>query len=417
MGERHADLKRIFIAFTTLAAAHAAFVACGSTNESKRGREDGGAGEGGALEGGAPASGGSTATGGRGGETSQGGVSGSIAGSMSGGVPNDAGAPGDGGSPGDAGSPSSGGAPGGGAGGAGQSSEGGAGGDVEGGAAGAAGAAGDGGDGNVTACITEGSRITIGFSASNAEHVTNLQWIDSDGTLIANVAASGGNGGCGDPSEFFGEAYGAPEGRTPLVVVGGSRSTATACGLDRLITSTPKNCADADQIPFFTEYHFYDGAKASQMRVTRRITFTENSPAYNATALRMWQPRVPLSTFPSTIYPKATNDGVTTTAASTCPGDCIFTAGNDWNKQWFAMTGPSGYAVIVRRDPSLGGDVNMTINWDSFSTSNLSSFVITQPAEGFKSTIEEIEYLCFADLKSWPQVDRDAAKLPDFCGP
>ena len=168
MGERHADLKRIVIAFTTLAAAHAAFVACGSTNESKRGREDGAAGEGGALEGGAPASGGSTVTAGRGGDSSQGGVAGSNGGSPNGGSPSNAGAPVDGGATSGAGSPNDGGS-------AGRPSDGGAsaGGDVgfDGGAAGASGSGGEagaGGDGNQTACITGGSRITIAFAAANA---------------------------------------------------------------------------------------------------------------------------------------------------------------------------------------------------------------------------------------------------------
>ncbi len=92
------------------------------------------------------------------------------------------------------------------------------------------------------------------------------------------LAASGGSSTCGDPPEFFGEAYGAPEGTTPLIVVAGSRSTAVACGYDINITSNASDCLLAAQTPTHTEYHFYDGAKASQMRVTRTIGFDASTP-------------------------------------------------------------------------------------------------------------------------------------------
>ena len=61
--------------------------------------------------------------------------------------------------------------------------------------------------------------------------------------------------------------------------------------------------------------------------------------------------------------------------------------------------------------------VDFTINNDGNSGSNLSSFVIVQPAGGWKAPLTEVEYLCFEDLTSWPQAERDAAQLPAGCGP
>jgi hypothetical protein len=74
-------------------------------------------------------------------------------------------------------------------------------------------------------------------------------------------------------------------------------------------------------------------------------------------------------------------------------------------------------ATIVLRDPGMTSAVDLTINYDSYSNANLASFVLLQPAAGWKAPITEVEYLCFADLASWPQTARDAAQLPAGCGP
>jgi hypothetical protein len=91
--------------------------------------------------------------------------------------------------------------------------------------------------------------------------------------------------------------------------------------------------------------------------------------------------------------------------------------GASWNGKWFADLGANGLAMIVLRDPSMTTPVNLTVNWDSYSTSNLASFVLVQPQEGWKAPVTEVEYVCFADLTSWPQATRDLAQLPAWCGP
>lgn len=371
--------------------APASFVGCGGSDESRQVQREGDGGEGGAEGGVSNAPGGTSPSGGSGqagdqasGANPSGGES--IGGVAGGTVVGDAGA--------------------------GSTDPGGAGGTA---AAGDGGSAGGGGDPSVCA-PTRDSRITLGFDGNNAEWVKNLQWLDSANVLTENVAASGGPLTCGDPSEFFGQAYGAPEGTTPLVIFAGSRASAAPCGLDVTITSTPGNCNAVAQIPWQTEYHFYDGTKASQVRVTRSFGFDETTPKFNG-GLRPWQPRVRLAVLPTVIYPNATGTAVTEANASSCGGDCILATGDSWSGQWFADVGPSGLALIVRRDPSMTSAVSLTINWDSYSSSNLTSFVLGQPTDGWKAPVTEVEYLCFADLTSWPQVERDAAALPAWCGP
>jgi hypothetical protein len=402
---------RSLVAASLLGFLHVSFVGCGSSDDTKTSQEtDGGeAGQvssaGGSANEPNPTGGGAGATSQAGGVSSDGGVGGPDERAGAGGE----GTPG----PGEAGAASSGATnQGGEMSGAGGSAGGAAG--AEAGGAASSGAAGAGGE----LCLSEGSRISLTFDASNAERVTSLTWVDSDGATTANLAVSGGSSTCGDPSEFFGSSYGAPEGTTPLVIYAGTRATAVTCGLDVRISSQPTNCNAAAQIPASTDYHFYGGLKASQVRVTRRVTFDATSPSVTATALRTWQPRVSRATFPDTIYPSSDGSSVTkVTVGASCGGDCLLAANADWNKQWFAMVGPSGLAVVVRRDPSLTTPIGLTMNWDSFSFSNLSSFVWPKPAEGFVAPLEEIEYLCLADLKSWPQTERDAAQLPAFCGP
>lgn len=393
---------RLLLATSVLGFASVGFVSCSGSDATKHAMEDGSGGEGGASDahpgGGTPP----ISTGGSKAGSTTGGMSPSAgtAGTSLGGEPSIIPGGGEGGVPSSAGSAALAGA---------GADTGGAGGDPS--AAGGAGGASD-------ACqaTAVATRINIEFDTVNAEFVKSLTWRDSTDTLIANVAAHDGVQPCNTVAEFFGQAYGAPEGTTPLVVIGSSRGTATECGADHVITSTPNECNVA-QVPTTTEYHFYGGTKASQMRVTRTIGFDANTPKYNGTGLRVWQPRVTLATFPTTIYPNAAETAVTTKTLNGCPGDCLIGTGATWSGRWFADIAANGVAVIVLRDAAMTAPVDLTINYDSNSSSNLSSFVNLQPQDGWKAPITEVQYLCFADLTSWPQTERDAAQLPAFCGP
>jgi len=295
----------------------------------------------------------------------------------------------------------------------------GAGGVEQGGASGGEGGAAQAGAGGATTCefLPTGSRITMTFNASNAEWVTALTWRDSSDNDTANVAASGGPTVCGVPQEFFGESYGAPEGTTPIPVINSSLSSLAACGYDVEIASTANDCNDQPQTPVSTEYHFYGGAKADQFRVTRTLGFGATTPKFSGSGVRVWQARVVDSIFPTVIYPNQAETAVAAASAGSCGGDCFVPVGASWSGRWFADIAANGLAMIVLRDPSLVDPVSLTVNYDASSAANLASFVTLQPQNGFTAPVKEIEYVCFADLTSWPQADRDAAKLPTNCGP
>jgi len=280
--------------------------------------------------------------------------------------------------------------------------------------------AGAGGEGGASCEPAATGRIAIAFDSLDAERVTNLQWLNSASVLSPNVIGQGGPAWCTDPQEFFGQSYGAPEGTLPLPVVGGNLATLVQCGPDATITSAAVSCNPvAPQMPVTTRYHFYTGTRASQMRVTRTVTFDANTPVYtNTVGLRPYVARVSLAGLSTVIYPNQAGTAVTSTASTSCGGDCFTPVGSNWSGKWFADVDPTtGLALIVLRDPEMTAPVQLTINYDSYSNANLSSFVVLQPALGWKAPVTETEYLCFADLTSWPQAARDAATLPAGCGP
>jgi len=289
-----------------------------------------------------------------------------------------------------------------------------------GGAAGEAGAS-EGGAASMPQCPpAPSSRIIMGFGAENVERVTNLQWVDGHGLTTNNLAASGGQISCGDPLEFFGQSYGAPQSNPdpgPFLIVAGSRSTSVTCGADITIKTKPQSCQNEAQLPVSTQYHFYGAAKASQVRVKRVIGFGSSTPKYDGIGVRAWQPRVFAATFSQVIFPNAAETAVSTTPVENCQDDCLTPVGDAWSGHWFADISTSGLALIVLRDRTLTTPVDLTVNKDEASGSNLASFVVLQPDDGWKAPVTEIEYLCIADLESWPQASRDAAKLPAFCGP
>ena len=263
-----------------------------------------------------------------------------------------------------------------------------------------------------------GSKLTIGFSTTDPERVTNLQWTDSAGVLTSNLAASSGSGACQDANEFFGQSYAAPEFTSPGIVVAGHQASVTSCGDGTTITSAATDCSGFAQVPVTTTYLQFAGARASEVRIARTFGFDSTTPVFNHVGLRPYVPRLPAGNFAKVIYPNATNTGVASASVFSCPGDCFIGVGAAWSGKWFAdISDSTGYAMIVLRDPAMTAPVQMTINNDGGSASNLTSFVLVQPTGGWKEPATEIEYLCFADLRSWPQAQRDAAQLPAGCGP
>jgi hypothetical protein len=273
--------------------------------------------------------------------------------------------------------------------------------------------------GGAPACdeLPVGSRVTLELDPVDPERVTNLRWQASDDSVGDNLSTAGGTLTCGDPIEYFGQAYGA-EGTLPAPVVAGDLATLARCAYRATITSAPANCSAAAQFPVTTEYLQFRGARASQLRITRRFGFGEAGSAYGQLILRPYVPRPPLGVFSQVIYPNEANDAITVGTPGACPTDCLVTEGATWSGRWFADLDPtSGQALIVLRDPAMTSPASLAINNDGLSGSNITSFLLLAPNGGWQTPITEVEYLCFADPLSWPQAARDAAQLPAGCGP
>ena len=255
----------------------------------------------------------------------------------------------------------------------------------------------------------------IDFAANDPERVTSLKWIETPSLTTGNLAAQGGAGACSDPIEYFGQAYGA-EGTLPAPVVAGHVATLVRCAYDATITGAAADCTAAAQYPVTTQYHWYSGAQANQVRVTRTFKLT-GTPSYPQGILRAYVARLPVGAFSDIIYPNQANTAITTSSILSCASDCLVNVGATWSGRWFAdVDSSSGRAMIVLRDASATQPARLAGNNDGFSGSNLTSFQL-YTIDSWPSTLTETEYLCFANLTTWPQADRDLAKLPAGCGP
>lgn len=265
----------------------------------------------------------------------------------------------------------------------------------------------------------QNSRLGIVLDPTDPERVTSLTWIDSNGNSSGNLVAEGGPFMCTDPREFFGQSYGAPEGNLPNLVVAGHLATLSEKSAKKAtIKGGAVDCLNVAQTRVTTSYQLFSGSRASEVRITRTLGFGKHTPLFSGVGVRPYVPRVPVGDFSITLVPNGASNGVTYVSLGSCSSDCLTPVGAGWNGSWFAdIDPPSGDAMIVLRDPAMTSPVDMTINEDDLSSSNLSSFVLLQPDGGWHAAVQEVEYLCFEDLSSWPQAKRDAAKLPAGCGP
>jgi hypothetical protein len=291
----------------------------------------------------------------------------------------------------------------------------------EGGAVGA-GAAGEGdagGAGGESDCgvVPGQTKVVLVFDTTNPSVVTDFEWTGSVNGSTGNVAANGGSGSCSTPtpSEFFGQAYAAPEGNAFSPIGAEFLGTRTTCGLTETVVSAPEDCNENPLLPTTTVYQRYGGTRSNRVLVTRTFNFDSSTPVSSAVGLRPFVPRLPLAMFADVVYPNGAGTATTVSVAGPCADDCLEPTGTDWNGRWFAQSAPTGLALVVVRDASLTSTVELAINSDGNSGSNLSSFVLVQPNDGWHEPVTEIERLCFEDLSSWPQAERDAATLPSDC--
>lgn len=265
-----------------------------------------------------------------------------------------------------------------------------------------------------------GSKLTLvfadpasGFSATTGDRVDSITWIDSTGTPINIVPKKGGGPVCGDPLEFFGQAYGEPEGTTPSLVVSGSTSTWSGSGTTGKSKTSGSNCQGALDAKVVTKYTVYSTPdRENEVRIVRKFKFNASTPMFSGHGFRPYVPRLDVSGYDTVLWPNAANSALLSAVAVSCGGDCEVT---DWNQRWFADDNGSGSGMLVIRSPKSTAPALLTINWDLFSFSNLSSVVLIQPPGGWKAPVKEIEYLCFYDPTTWPAADRAALKLPKSC--
>jgi hypothetical protein len=190
----------------------------------------------------------------------------------------------------------------------------------------------------------------------------------------------------------------------------------TTCGLTSTSVHGPLDCNGNPAPPVTTKMQRFGGARDNQLEITRTFGFDATTPVYGGVGLRPYVPRLPAGTYSSVIIPNGASTSTTVANVGACGGDCITATGTDWNGRWIADLAPAtGIALVIVRDASMTSPVDFTVNNDSASGSNLSSFVLVQPSSGWQAPVTEIERLCFEDLTTWPQSERDAAVLPSNC--
>jgi hypothetical protein len=265
--------------------------------------------------------------------------------------------------------------------------------------------------------LTGGSvSLKFGNPGGNVEFVNKLVWTDSSGIKSPNLAASGGTTSCGDPLEFFGQSYGAPEGTGPIPVIDGTRGTwALKAPTKASIKDSVSACGNSSTTPVHTTYTVYPKAdvRHNEVEISRSFGFTPATPVFTTTGVRPYVPRLPIASYPNVIFPNAAGTALNTVDATTCANDCFQ---SDWNGTWFADDNGSGRGMIVVRAAAMTSPVDLTVNNDTLSASNLSSFVLVQPAGGWTAPITEVEFLCFYDTISWPPAQRNQLQLPSGCG-
>jgi hypothetical protein len=265
------------------------------------------------------------------------------------------------------------------------------------------------------------TRLTIlfgsdanGFSASDADRVDAITWVNSAGTPVTNLVTSGGPLHCGDPQEFFGEAYG-DSGDTgvplPLAVIGGVTSKWTGKKPAKGATAIKSLTSCDATLDATTTTHYAVSSSATlinTLKITRAFKFSANPSSGN---MRAYVPRLPLSAYPNVLAPNAAG-AVQTYQANSCPLNCTVT---DWNGKWFADDDGSGNGMVVFRSAANDPPANLTVDWDGYSTSNNTAVTVTMPTGGWSGTVTETEYLCFYDAKSWPAANRAKGVPPIGC--
>jgi hypothetical protein len=260
-------------------------------------------------------------------------------------------------------------------------------------------------NGRITAELATGGSKTM-------DRMDSITWINSDGVLSGNYVANGGPPDCGDPQEFFGESYSDSDSFILFMVVAGASAkwdqtnaltgTSKTTGKDTCFTLSGKTA---------TTYSLdTDDTKMSQMTIKRTLTFTADANLN----MRAYAARLPNAVYATVLYPDSTG-AVQTVNLFNCGAlpACEIT---DWNGKWFADDDGQGNGMVMIRDKASTWPALLGIDYDSFSSSNVTSMVLLRPSDGWiGKKVVETEHMCFYDAKSWPAKKRNAGKLPVGC--
>ena len=267
----------------------------------------------------------------------------------------------------------------------------------------------------------QNSRLTIlfgsdtnGYTTNDADRVDAIAWVNSAGAAVTNLVTSGGALHCGDPQEFFGEAYGdsgdigVPR---PNAVIGGviSKWTGKLPTTGKTAIKSLQTCDETLDATTVSHYALSSNSGLiNTLKITRSFTFSADPSSGN---LRAYVPRLPLGSYPNVLAPNAAGV-VQTYQASACPLNCAVT---DWNGKWFADDDGNGNGMAVFRSPTKNPPANLTVDWYGSSTSNNTAVTVSMPTGGWSGTVTETEYLCFYDAKSWPAAKRAKGVPPVGC--
>lgn len=233
------------------------------------------------------------------------------------------------------------------------------------------------------------SAFDVAFSATNPEEVTSISWNGS-----VNLTATGVTS-CGDPLEYFGNSWAAPDGIDFKSLVGwGQSGTWAGTSKGALINSASaaaSGCYGAIDVPIQTKYQFWDrGRKVNQIKVSRSFDFGAVSFGQD---FRPYIPRLyPMSGFSLVYYPDATGTALLSTASAACPFGCQI---GDWDDSWFAMHDPGTGDGLIVRQAATRYDTDLWVDEDAASSTNSTGVLMLSPAGGFTREVKTNTSLCF----------------------
>ncbi|GAB4479722.1 MAG: hypothetical protein Kow00124_25700 [Anaerolineae bacterium] len=240
------------------------------------------------------------------------------------------------------------------------------------------------------------STLFIDFSDTNPEEISFISWNGS-----ANLTATGVTH-CGDPLEYFGNSWAAPDSAAFVSLVGWGQLGTWSSPNSKTVqidssSASASGCYGSLDIPVETRYRFWDrGPTANRIRVHRTFDFRMTALARD---FRPYIPRLyPLDGFTEVYHPDASGTTLVTETPALCPFGCQV---SDWDDTWFAVHNPTtGVGLIVRHAPS-PYDVDLWVDEDGASYTNATGVLLLQPAGGFTDRVTDVQFLCFYDSTIW----------------